>query len=427
MVAYFAADLLAIICLSIAGDERAVAAAGFASMTQFSVTAIAIGISSGVTVLVAGANGSALYERASALSAAALRLWVLAGATGCVLYLVAVSWLLPRMHISQQTEEEAWWYLIATTPVLIPLGMSLVAAAILRGAALPRQAMWMLLSDPLVSAILDPLLVIWADMGLRGAAIAVCCAKCVPALVALVLLRRHALVSSKQERHLHLREVFQAALPSTLNALSHSASDAIIMTAISQLGDEALAGFVVIDRLVQFAFSMYFAIPYALSPIVAQNMGARKFERVQSAIRSFYLAAVLYGVMIALVLHHSADWIASSVSGSGVASNLVHFFCTTVSFLWAASSCYFVALASLSSLGRFRHVAVIGWLRATLGTIPLVLVGYYWAGPKGVLAASAAGTVGFGLISMLLAHHAARTKAEQLVEKSGNRTMARID
>jgi hypothetical protein len=46
---------------------------------------------------------------------------------------------------------------------------------------------------------------------------------------------------------------------------------------------------------------------------------------------------------------------------------------------------------------------MLNWGRATLGTIPLVMLGGYWAGARGVFTANLIGAVFFGIAGVYLA------------------------
>ncbi|MGE8633693.1 MAG: MATE family protein, partial [Achromobacter piechaudii] len=72
--------------------------------------------------------------------------------------------------------------------------------------------------------------------------------------------------------------------------------------------------------------------------------------------------------------------------------------CRYGSFAWALNSLFFVAIAVFNNLGYAAYSTMIGWLRATLGTLPFVWLGAHYGGAEGVLLGQ---TLGFALFSVI--------------------------
>ena len=58
------------------------------------------------------------------------------------------------------------------------------------------------------------------------------------------------------------------------------------------------------------------------------------------------------------------------------------FFCRYASFIWVLNSFFFVAVAVFNNLGHAGYSTAISWLRATVGTLPLVWLGARLGGPR---------------------------------------------
>jgi Na+-driven multidrug efflux pump len=85
----------------------------------------------------------------------------------------------------------------------------------------------------------------------------------------------------------------------------------------------------------------------------------------------------------------------------------VVFFCTFIAASWAFAGAQFVANAAFNNLGRPNLSTWFNWGKATLGTIPFALYGAAVAGPEGVLAGTAMGSVIFGIMSVFAAYRIA--------------------
>ena len=58
--------------------------------------------------------------------------------------------------------------------------------------------------------------------------------------------------------------------------------NAIVTAAIARYGDSAVAGYAVIGRIVPLAFGAIFALAGSIGPILGQNFGAGRFDRVRA-------------------------------------------------------------------------------------------------------------------------------------------------
>jgi Na+-driven multidrug efflux pump len=61
----------------------------------------------------------------------------------------------------------------------------------------------------------------------------------------------------------------------------------------------------------------------------------------------------------------------------------------------------FVCDAACNALGRPHYATALNWGRATLGTVPFIMLGSYW-GAQGVLLGHMAGGIAFGLAAIVV-------------------------
>jgi Na+-driven multidrug efflux pump len=114
--------------------------------------------------------------------------------------------------------------------------------------------------------------------------------------------------------------------------------------------------------------------------------------------------ATLYTVVTALLLFLLRHEIAALFSASGRTIDLVLFFCSFIAGTWAFTGAQFVAAAAFNNLGHPNISTLFNWGKATLGTIPFAIYGARVAGPEGVLAGMALGSVIFGIASVVWAY-----------------------
>jgi hypothetical protein len=68
----------------------------------------------------------------------------------------------------------------------------------------------------------------------------------------------------------------------------------------------------------------------------------------------------------------------------------------------------FCANSAFNNLGFPLLATIFNWGRATLGTVPVALLGAALAGPRGVIAGTLAASSIFGIGAMLMAHATVR-------------------
>jgi len=155
-----------------------------------------------------------------------------------------------------------------------------------------------------------------------------------------------------------------------------------------------------VNRLTPLAFGVLFAMSGAVGPIVGQNLGAQRLDRVRSTLRDSIRVAWIYCLMVSVLLAVFAAPIARAFDAHGQAYEIVIFFCRFVALSFVFSGMLFVANAAFNNLGLALYSTVMNWGRATLGTIPFVIAGGHVAGARGIFIGSIAGGIIFGLAAL---------------------------
>jgi Na+-driven multidrug efflux pump len=103
-----------------------------------------------------------------------------------------------------------------------------------------------------------------------------------------------------------------------------------------------------------------------------------------------------------LVLALAASTLVAIFNATGEAAALITFFCRWLAPLFVFFGTLLVCNAACNTLGRPHYATALNWGRATLGTVPFVMLGSYW-GAEGVLLGHMAGGIAFGLAAIVLA------------------------
>ena len=112
-----------------------------------------------------------------------------------------------------------------------------------------------------------------------------------------------------------------------LTNLATPAGNAIVTREIAHFGTEAVAGMAVIGRLIPLAFAVVLALSGAIGPIVGQNFGAGRFERVSGALVAGLKFLGAYVLIVATLLFALRTFIADIFDATGEMRALIYLFC----------------------------------------------------------------------------------------------------
>jgi Na+-driven multidrug efflux pump len=198
------------------------------------------------------------------------------------------------------------------------------------------------------------------------------------------------------------RPFFAIGLPAVMTQIATPVGNAFVTAEISRFGDGAVAGWAIIGRIIPVAFGVIFALSGAVGPIIGQNFGARRYDRLQATMRDSLTVTTVYVLVVWALLAIFAGPIASLFGATGLARDLIMFFCTFVASAFLFDGAIFVSSAAFNNLGYPTYSTVFNWGRSTLGIIPFAWVGGLYFGAEGVLAGRGLGAVIFGVASMVI-------------------------
>lgn len=400
LVAVFAVDAINLFYVGLLGRPEFTAALGYASTLLFFSLSVCIGLSIATTALTARALGRGDMQRARELAGASLAIVGAVTAALTLLTLPAVPQLMRWLGAKGSTAELANTLTWITLPSVPLLGLGMCAAGLLRATGDARRAMYVTLGAALFTAALDPLLIFAMGLGVHGAAISTVLARIVMVAMGLYgVLRIHRMVARPRTPQLlrDLRPFMAIALPAILTQVATPVGNAYVTVILARFGDDAVAGWTVVQRVIPVAFGLLFAMSGAVGPIIGQNFGARRFDRVHSTMVDSLKVTVAYVLVVWALLALFAPQVAGLFRATGQAREIIVFFCLFVAGSFLFNGALFVANAAFNNLGYAFASTLLNWGRSTLGVMPFVWIGQHWYGALGALAGYGVGVVGFGI------------------------------
>lgn len=405
LMAIFAVDLIDVFFISMLGQDALAAAAGYASVVMFFASAVNIGLSVAAGSLVANALGAGkdVPAREHAFSASVFAVFF-----GILIPLVALpnlEFLLSLLGASGEVAKRAADYLWIILPTTMLSGVGMTTVAVLRAYGDGRRAMFPSLTGAFVNGVLDPIFIFSLGLGLEGAAWATVAARFATMLTALwpAIRLYHGFAVPRAGCFIHdIREGMAIAVPAILATVATPVGTAIVTREMAKYGTDAVAGLAIINRMMPVVFAVVLALSGAIGPIIGQNFGAGRHDRVREAFLDAVIFSAIYVVTVSLALLLFRSQIADFFGADDMARELILLFCWPLALASFFNAVIFVSSASFNNLGRPSYATWINWGRHTLGTLPLVLIGGALYGATGVLIGQAIGGVIFAAIAAWL-------------------------
>ncbi|MGR5178345.1 MATE family efflux transporter [Vibrio parahaemolyticus] len=405
IMAIFLVDLLDMLFISMLGQAELAAAVGFAGTLTFFATSVCIGTSIAMGALMSKAIGAKHFDYARQIGGSVLVIAFFISAIVTGVMCLYIPEMLTAIGAEGRAHERAaayLWILLPSTP-LIALGMA--SGAGLRAAGDAKRSMWATLSGGIVNAILDPIFIFGFDWNVEGAAAASVVARFAVFYFSFMpLLRIHRLLARPKWSQLSMdaRVMLAIALPAIVTNTATPIGNAIVTTAIAQYGEAFVAGYAVIGRITPVCFAFIFALSGAVGPIIGQNYGAVKIDRVEETLRNSLIVTTFYTVLVCAILYFIQQPLIGAFSLTGDAALIVSAFATYVAITFVFNGVLFVANTSFNNLGKPLYSTALNLGKATLGTLPFVYLGSLWFGALGVLYGQAFGNIVFGVIGYIV-------------------------
>lgn len=420
LVAIFLVDFLSLFYISLLRDEQLTAGVGYATTMLFFTVSINVGLMIASSALVARALGAGDREAARRVATAGAIVCSVVAALVSIGVFYGRHALLDLLGAHGVPHDVAARFLAIVLPSNAAMAFGMVLSSTLRAAGDAKRSMMVTLLGGIATAMLDPLFIFGLKLGTDGAALATVLSRVVFCAVGWRgVVGHHKLMAPPSTGDVlrYLGPLAAIAIPAVLTNLATPFASAFTLGVIRPFGQEAVAAFTIIDRLVPLAFCVVFALTGAVGPILAQNLGAGRFDRVRMALRDALIFSLAYCLTVWAVLALGRHSIPALFGASPVVSEYVAFFCTVGAAAWVFIGLLFVGNAAFNNLGFPLYSTLFNWGRATLGVIPFALLGAKLWGYKGVLASWIAGSGIFGIAAVLVAFRAVRQlerKAQQI-------------
>jgi putative MATE family efflux protein len=300
------------------------AALSFSFPIAFTLASLSIGLSAGAASVVSRAVGRGHRRRTRRLAADSMLLttgvMILLTAAGLATSSPVLRLLGAEDEVLAMAASYMWiWYF--SLPFL---SVTMVANAMVRACGDASAPSTIMVASALFNLLATPLLVFGAGpvpaLGIEGAALATLGARILSAACAIYLVtwRDRLVVSFRRGVRRFVKSAGNVAsigLPAAIGNASNPFGIAVATAAVAVLGSETVAAFGVATRIEAFAIIPMLALSASIGPVVGQNWGASRADRVERALKTAYAMSALWSVVLAAVF-----WLAGQPLAEAFAS-----------------------------------------------------------------------------------------------------------
>ena len=283
--------------------DNALAAVGSAGPILNLLIVLFVGISVGAGIMVSQYFGA--KERVK-LSTTIGNCITLTGIATLFVMVVASLVARPLLELLDTPESIIGWcqsYLLILFIGSGGLAFYNILSGVLRGLGDSMSALIYLLVSTIVNIVLDLLFVAKLGMGVNGVALATVIAQAISALLCLLRLMRMQELFELKPCYLKLqrkytRKIIKLGLPSGITQAIFSMAMIVVQSLTNSFGEMFIAANVIVMRVDGFAMMPNFSFGTALTTYAGQNVGAKRYDRVEKGARQG--TAIAMGVSIVL-------------------------------------------------------------------------------------------------------------------------------
>ena len=297
---YNAADIIVVGRFS--GSEALAAVSSTSSLINLIVNLFA-GLSTGTSVALAQYLGARNHREASETVHTSIALSLIFGVILAVIGSVVSKPILTAMDspedvLPMSAEYLRIYFLGSPANLLYNYG-----SAIMRTSGDTRRPLYFLTTSGIINVVLNLILVIQFDMGVAGVAIATIVSQYISAVLVIVTLIRnggscHLNIKKIRIIPKKLSQLLYLGVPASIQGLMFSLSNIIIQSSINSFGSLAIAGNGAAISIEGFIYTTMNAFGVAAQVFAGQNIGAKKFRRVNRSVGiSAFMVIFLWGVL----------------------------------------------------------------------------------------------------------------------------------
>ena len=286
---------------------RGLAAVGATGTITFLIIGFLMGLTTGFTVLTSQKFGAGrMDEMRKTVGNAAILSAVIAVVMTAV-SLLGMHRLLVFMHTPEDIFDGAYGYIMIICAGIVTQVLYNLVSSILRALGNSKTPLYFLILAAGLNIVLDLVFIIFFHWGASGAAWATVISQGVSGVLCLVYMWKAVPeLKMKREDWYFDRSIagkqIRVGIPMGLQYSITAIGTMMVQSSLNILGSSAVAAFTAGSKIENIFTQAFVAIGTAMSTYNAQNIGARKLDRVRQGFRAADVIGCTYAVVVGFIL-----------------------------------------------------------------------------------------------------------------------------
>ncbi len=260
-----------------------------------------------------------------------------------------------------------------------------------------RVPLFFLIISTVLNILLELVFILYLHMGVAGAGLATVVAQTITFIILYFYIRHHIpyLILTRKDFKLDMKEIkelLHIGLPMGFQSSIIAIGSIILQVMLNTLGANAVAAYTVAGRVEQIATLPAFSFGLALVNYTAQNLGAKKFQRILRGVRDGIIISVSSSLLIGgllIVFGRAISHLFMNGTQNAVL-NLVQIYYYFNGSTYFILSILFIVRYTLQGLGNQKAPTIAGiaelLMRVFAGVVLVHFFGFYGAAMANPLA-----------------------------------------
>ena len=365
--------------------KEALAAVGASFPVIFVLISMIIGLAMGISIIISQYFGAKDYDRVRrAIDTMYITLFV-ASIVTTVAGVIFSRDIFTLLNLPEEVLPQALEYLNIYLLGMVGFFGFNGTSAILRGLGDSKTPLYFLILSTLSNILLDLLIVIVFEWGVRGVALATVISQGGAFLTAVFYLNKyHKLINISLTKLTFDREIFRLSnkigLPTGFQHTFVALGIMAIMGIVNSFGTDVIAAFSVASRLDAIATIPAMILAQALATFVGQNLGANKPERVSSGLKSTLAMSVGITIITTAIIIFFGSYFMRAFTDDAAVIDIGNRYLTIVSLFYLLFTVMFIFTGVMRGAGETIVPMIITLLSLWLVRIPAA---YFLSGRMG--------------------------------------------
>mgnify|MGYP002406443198 CR=1 FL=1 len=331
-------------------------------------------------------------DKAYARSVCSFCFWgsVVSGVVCMVIFLAGMTPILKLIGASSGTAPYVRTYLTIVSFGSVAVVISNAFSNILRAEGRPREAMAGMLIGNLVNIVLDPVAILWMNMGVAGAAVTTVIGNICGALYYIVFfLRGKSMLSISPKECRAGNGIFSGIIfigvPASLNTLLMNISCIILNKLMSVYGDMAIAGIGVAMKVNMILVMFIIGFAQGVQPLLGYAAGEKNWKRFRSMFGFSLITSTVLSILLTAVCFFCCNQIVRAFLTDQTAFSYGVHFAKVLLVSGPIFGLLFMLTNTLQALGAAVPSLILSISRQGIIFIPLVFVLNKIAGLNGLV------------------------------------------